>query len=89
MRDGLNWEGELKDAYENGQVVINPAYGRPLEATKEDGSKPGDVYNEYYNSFLIGEIEPTEENWQQFMEEYRAAGYDKIEKELNDKYYGK
>ena len=35
-----NWDQELKDAYDNDQVVINPAYGRTLLAMDEVGSSP-------------------------------------------------
>lgn len=82
-----NWDQELKDAYDNGQVVINPAYGRTLLAMDEVGSKPNDVFWKYYNGFLLGEIEPSDENWGKMLKEYWDAGYDRLEKELNQKYY--
>ena len=82
-----NWDQELKDAYDNDQVVINPAYGRTLLAMDEVGSKPNDVFWKYYNGFLLGEIEPSDENWGQMKKEHWDAGYDRLEKELNEKYY--
>ena len=82
-----NWDQELKDAYDNDQVVINPAYGRTLLAMDEVGSKPNDIFWKYYNAFLLGEIEPNDENWAQMKKEYWDAGYDRLEKELNEKYY--
>ena len=82
-----NWDQELKDAYDNDQVVINPAYGRTLLAMDEVGSKPNDIFWKYYNAFLIGEIEPNDENWGKMTKEYWDAGYDRLEKELNQKYY--
>ena len=82
-----NWDQELKDAYENDQVVINPAYGRSLLAMDEVGTKPNDIFWQYYNGFLAGEIEPNEENWEKMKQEYWDAGYDKLEQELNEKYY--
>ena len=75
-----NWDQELKDAYDNDQVVINPAYGRTLLAMDEVGSKPNDIFWKYYNAFLLGEIEPNDENWTQMKKEYWDAGYDRLEK---------
>ena len=82
-----NWDQELKDAYENDQVVINPAYGRTLLAMDEVGAKPNDIFWKYYNAFLLGEIEPNDENWAQMKKEYWDAGYGRLEQELNQKYY--
>ena len=77
---------QLLQMVRDGEVAMNPIEGLPVDAWEIVGSRPSDVTNTYYAEFLIGE-KNVEEHWDKMIEEYRAAGYDLVEAEVNEKYY--
>jgi len=56
-----------------------------FEAEKEIGSQLNDLLDKYQVDFVTGAID-VDANWDKFINDYRSAGYDLIEKEANEKY---
>lgn len=67
------------------QVAIDKLMGKTLDTPTEVGSLPNDLANTWIANFIMGE-KSLDTDWDQYVAEYYASGYDRIEQEANEKY---
>ncbi|GBF72449.1 hypothetical protein PA598K_00703 [Paenibacillus sp. 598K] len=67
-----------------GIAATNPLTGIEFDASKQFGSKPGDIISKYEAAFITGKLD-IDQHWDTFVKELYAAGYKKLEDEINSK----
>jgi ABC-type glycerol-3-phosphate transport system substrate-binding protein len=65
-------------------AAVNPLSGIEFDASKQIGSKPGDVIKKYEAGFITGKYD-IDATWDKFVKELYAAGFQKLEDEINSK----
>lgn len=67
------------------KVGVDALMGKRLDTPTEVGSLPNDIANTWIANFIMGE-KSLDTDWDQYVAEYYASGYDRIEQEANEKY---